>query len=260
MTQKSPFIVSSYVVNPCGRLAPLLPKACLHGVVEDDCKIYIHSWRERKTGPAHPLAVICCSTHGVFLTIYPPGFAPYLRQPLVDVSPSGRDFSFDVAEKDAPELPPLRFRGTRFEAAYDASAGIAWDREPYSPYGRWWQTQRRRVDECCRLLGLHPEPDDVKVREVVSRILEVPQMVLELERGKVADTPGYRIRGAAVVTILDKLSGVCDVERLTLAGHVNGLWGCPFWWDGETGRLSPAPFQQPETKYGDLLRDYEATQ
>ncbi len=255
MAKMSPFIISPYVAESTGQLIPCLPDCCPNGGQQDEaCRISVHSWRDRKTGPRFPLAIIHCSTHRVFLTVYPPGFARYLRQPLIDVSPSGRRFSAnDKRAEDAAGRPPSRFRGTKFEAAFDAASGVAWDREPYSSSGRWWQTQRLRLDECCRLLGLLCERDDVKVREVVAHILDVPQMVVDLERAKVAAVSSYRTRGTAVVVVLEKMSRICELERLTLAGHVAGLWGCPYWWDGDTGCLSPVPFQQPGTSFADLM-------
>ncbi len=260
MSRKSfSFIVSEYISTPDGRLEPRLPDRCPEGIGSCSglCKISIHCWRARKTGPGIPLAIITCETHGGYLTVYPPGYGRYLRKPLVDRPLGGGEFEEggtdgDVDDEKVDKTTPSCFLGTTFEAAYEAAMGVAWERKSYSTTGRWWQTQRRWLDECCRLLGVHPAIEASRVRESFAQVLDVPQMVLEKARAEVIAEPGYRSRGRAVEAVLESVPRICLAERLTLAGHIAGLWGCPYWWDGDIGRLSPAPFQQPGTSWTEL--------
>lgn len=251
MSKMSPFVISPYIANSEGILVPELPGCCI-GAEKGDvpCQIYIHSSRDRKTGPAHPLVIIYCKTHDIHMTIYPPGFGKYRRQPLVDVSPSGKLLS-GPNEKDLPPL--ICFQETKFEAALDAAAGRSWDRKSYSTSGKWWQTQCRHLDECCRLLGIHPGQNEQKRRETLAHVLDIPQFMLEQEKTNIAANLGYRAKGKGIVAILQNMTGNCLVERLSLAGHIAGLWGCPFWWQDDIGQLSPVPFQRSGTSSGELF-------
>ena len=72
-----PFIVTPYVIGRGGGLEPQMPSACAQGASAGErCRLSLHHWRKRKTGPRHPLAVVACPTHGVGFTLYPPGYGP----------------------------------------------------------------------------------------------------------------------------------------------------------------------------------------
>jgi hypothetical protein len=252
MSKMSPFVIVQYIADLAGKLLPLLPAQCLRSEKNyENCEIVIHSWRSRKTGPCFELAIIHCKTHGGYTTLYPPGYGKYLRLPLVQVSPSGQPIHSDEDE----DRLHCEFQGTKFEAALDAAEGKAWDRDVYSTSGYWWQTQCRYLDECCRLLGLHPEQKEQRLREKLAHIIGIPLFILEQERSKIVSKPGYRSRGCGIVRVLDKLQNLCIVERLAFAGYLAGLWGCPYWLAGSSRQLTPAPFQGPGTHFKDFLWD-----
>ena len=256
MTKMSPFIVVEYIADHIGRLVPQLPAKCLRTEKTNEaCRIVVHSWRFRKTGPGFELAVIHCLTHGGYPTLYPPGYGKYQRTPLAEVSPSGQPLHFYEEDK-----PHSMFRNTKFRAALDAAEGIAWDREPYSTSGNWWQTQCRHLDESCRLFGLHPEQKEQRLREKVAHIIGIPQFILEQERSKIVSKPGYRSKGEGIVRVLESLQSLCIVQRLTFAGYLTRLWGCPYWLDSSSKQLSPVPFQSIGTQFKDLLWDERRSQ
>jgi hypothetical protein len=57
------------------------------------CTINIHSYRDRKCGPGFKLAVFQCKSHVLTFTVYPPGWLPYGRRPLV-----GDDSTFQAVD------------------------------------------------------------------------------------------------------------------------------------------------------------------
>lgn len=231
-----PFIVTPYVVGSGGKLEPEMPSACTKGASAGEwCRLSMHHWRKRKTGPGHPLAVIACRTHDVGFTLYPPGYGPYRRQPLQRLSPDGRALGVET-DPDAAELA-----GTLFEAASDARAGRAWaragdagDRLPE----RWWSTQGRHLGLAARLVGIASELAE-KMRERVAAVLSVGTLAL-MEKSKAR---GYREIGEAVCAVLAAVGrGPRRSRQLLLCGHLVGRWGEPMHWDARSGVLRRSPF------------------
>lgn len=81
--RKFDFMVTAYMSDANGVLQAVLPCRCLRGSGEDNCRLKQHSGRVRKSILDHPLVILHCATHGGYLTLYPPGFTPYARLPLV---------------------------------------------------------------------------------------------------------------------------------------------------------------------------------
>lgn len=192
-----------------------MPGRCPFGKNAERCKISGHHWRIRSTGPTHPLLVASCAVHGHSFTIYPPGFAPYGRVPVVAVTPNG-------ALNEYRESPGAVWVGTLFEAARDAAQGIAW--RPGGPAfttGRW-RTQQRYLDKGLRLLGLHPKSE--LVRPVIAKLLRVPVKDLccfALGQSNI----GYRGGGQAVAAVLDLLEVRPSLsQELLQCGGCAGLW------------------------------------
>jgi hypothetical protein len=197
--------------------------------------------RRRKAGPRHQLLVATCYTHKRSFTLYPPGFAPYQREPVVLLRP------------DAPhggKVPPRKtepleaFRGGMFEAAVDAKEGCAWLRnsEQGAPVS-WWSTQGRHLAQASRLLGVAREIGD-RVRETIAAVLSLACLVLRDEGRSLGC--GYRSRGEAVCNVLEALGGT-SAERLLFAGYAAGLWARPWTWDHQRGCLTSLPFPVPGT-------------
>ncbi len=172
------------------------------------CDVVQHGLRARKTGPEHALAVCRCHAHGLCFSVYPAGFVPYARRPLLEAS--GADFSYA-------------------DAALDAAAGIAWPRSASGGSDRWWTTQRRLLRRLCEVFGAA----GIAGRDRVAVALGLPLRLL----AHVAAAVGYRARGQAVVAVLDMLGD--DLERLLLAGALTGSWGRPWRWRRAPPRLEP---------------------
>lgn len=225
------FIVTPYEPSSDGRLVPELPREgpCRGG--GEACRLRVHHFRERSTGPCFPLAVLRCETHGRAFTLYPPGHVPHGRVALVGLAPSG------VGVRGADPLA-----GTLFDAARDAAQGVAWPRAQEGGSDRWWGTQGRRVARAAVLTGVAPG-QPAHLRYLLAGLLDVDVIRL------VAPTaPGYRSLGLAVCQVLDALHrGPCLVDRLGAAGAQAGLWGEPLRFDPSTGVLRRQPFRATGT-------------
>lgn len=77
-----PFVSAPYVEDN-GVWRPVRVKECPVG---EGCQIVKHSWRPRKTGPGHPVAILQCLMHGRYFTVYPSGHVPYGRQRIAPVT------------------------------------------------------------------------------------------------------------------------------------------------------------------------------
>lgn len=226
-----PFMVSAY--RSCGsgrRRQPDLPDRCLLAAVEPDgraCSIGISFFRRRKTGPAFPLAVCRCLDHGVAFAVYPPGYAPYLRQPMILVDPA--DEPAPVPGATTAGLSD--FEGTIFDAAIAAAAGEAWARtsDPVSASlpDRWWSTQGRKLTAALRMLGISTDlSGDLRAR--IAHLLGFPVThLVALSRGLI----GYRSRGQAITTVLQRMrrSARLAFDLLTCA-WLTRRFGRPSWW------------------------------
>ena len=101
------------------QMRPLRPDRCPREPGPGElCHIIFKGSRERATGPIHALALAFCRTHELRFTLYPPGYFPYGREPLVCVTSSGEPVVRDNGE------PPIT--GTYFQAAIDGAAKIFW--------------------------------------------------------------------------------------------------------------------------------------
>lgn len=227
------FIVTPYAPGGDGRLQPAIPFLCLaDGASADTCRVAILRYRGRKTGPCFPIAVVHCSVHGSAFTLYPPGFAPYLRQPLERLAPDGADVSKDPIEggKDPVQVA---FAGTFFDAALAAADGRAWPRssDPAHAEDSYWETQRRRLAETSRILGVAPDLDERR-RDDVSRLLGVDALLIR-ELATKTTPRGYRAIGHAIVGVLRAVLAkwAKAALRILSAGFVVGRFGKAFEWD-----------------------------
>lgn len=219
-------MVAPYVPTAAGTLAPELPCACPYRPPGGEaCLVVRNHWRERKTGPCHPLLVARCAVHEVAFTLYPPGHVPYGRCALAPCTSAG-------VEHAGPERD---WTDTVFAGAVDAAQRTPWAREADGGSNWWWSTQGRLLDLALTLTGTHPELADA-LRHRIAEILRVPALVLRDQAGQCRVQPGYASRGDAVVAVLDRLVGPV-LRRLLVVGHAVGLWGRPLWWDGV--RLRP---------------------
>ncbi len=118
-----------------------MPDRCLlngEGNAEE-CRIGGGFWRERSTGPRHPLRVVRCRTHNVAFTLYPEGHLPYGRMPV-------------LSEPD--EAGEVDTKASLVGAAIAAAEGQHWPEDliddEQGPVGR---IQRRRIKRLGMLVG-----------------------------------------------------------------------------------------------------------
>jgi len=167
-----------------------------------------------------PLAMIRCHTHGRFHTLYPPGYVPYSRQPLLHVdalgnaippdSPGEELFKGTLLELPGPGAEPARARDVDNEAAAAARRSRA-------------RAGQRRVGFLGRLFGL--EGATVRVQEQLAALLHIPLVLLTLAARTYA--------GARFATRREQVRGVLDalvlgpglLWRLMEAGYRTGFFG-----------------------------------
>jgi hypothetical protein len=187
--------------------------------------------RVRKTGPRHLLAVVVCGTHGCGFTLYPPGYAPYRRQPVLHVAPDGSPVPGDGDHE--------RFAETMFEAAVDAKAGRAWARlTEDDPPEHWWSTQGRHLGFAARLVGVAANLADA-ARETIATALSVSTLMLREH----SLARGYRAIGDAICDVLQRIrGGTRRAQQLLVCGHLAGHWGAPWRWDPSRQVMERSPF------------------
>src|SRR5262249_42610459 len=151
-----------------------LPERCVAGGPGEPCRLRIGFYRERKTGPLFPLAVLRCATHRRASTLYPPGHVPYGR---TAVAPVDARAELIVSERSAGPAWEL----TVFAAAVDAARGRLWpketsDRVPATDSARR-RTQGRHLKLAGQLLGLTSDLTS-RARERIAWVLAVPLLLL----------------------------------------------------------------------------------
>jgi hypothetical protein len=214
-----PFVVAPYHPQAKGRLEPTTPSSgpCFEQD-QQSCRISWHSWRKRKAGPEFELAVMQCKTHHRYFTVYPHGYAPYQRQPLAPISPSG-----------GPVLgleSATAFEGTVFTAALDAAQGKAWQRSSQERNRPYWGTQLRQLQRALLLSGVSQALSE-NMQHQIATILGVASLLLHEWSQKLGQA-GYRLRGQAVKVVLEQMRpSTQSARRLAEAGCILGLWGTP---------------------------------
>ena len=255
------FVVAPYLEVEGGALSP--PRL-LRGPCESEsgrpCRVVHHDRRTRKSGPQHRLVVLRCKTHHRSFTVYPPGYVPFARRPLVVVAPDGGQVAARASNGAA------RFDGSLFQAALDAAAGKSWHRAQPRDW-TWskaerrmivgsttlsrepaWSTQGRHLEFASRMLGLVGRSTDERVQ--LADLLGVDALLLHENR----DPRGHRARGGAVMAVLEKIRGRSVEDRLCEAGFQAGLLPMTFRWDPSSERLLRMPFRG-STRRGGPFRE-----
>ena len=221
------FVVCAYHPNLQGEFIPECPEVCpFHTSNDQTCKLGLNHKRKRKTGPPFPLCVYSCFIHRRGFTLYPFGYPPFGRQPLVQLSPDGQFIE--------PEDESLRFSSTIFDAAQDASEGKVWDRGCENSNHLVLNTQVRHLQKAALLLGLHPKQTD-REREDVSLILGVEGLKLSENAQPLERKYCYQRVGQAIINILKRFRWGRDLfENLAYLGSRFSLWPVPRIWDAKT--------------------------
>jgi len=234
------FFVVPYLVGAGAALAPQIPQVCpeqeaLGGL----CALGIHHHRRRQTGSVEFLVVLRCRRHGRCFTLYPPGYGPYLRRPVVDLTPEGHKIEHE--HEHGRRLDD--FKRTLFAAALSANDAQSWPRNSWIEAGASsWMTQRRHLELGCRLLGLSGSLDNAtRVRIAEALGLRTSDLI---EGAKTIS--GYRSQGEWICRLLTAIPlAARGARRLLQCGHLAGLWGMPLHWDGH--HLQRPRFQNPDT-------------
>jgi hypothetical protein len=193
--------------------------------------------------------VVCCKTHGIAFTLYPPGHRPYGRKAVVPLAPDGSRPLVAVAEEEDQLRAELACG--MFDAALDAVSGRLWDRcsRRYTRAGergvgweavdnhrdgdgedRYRSTQERQLGKCIELVGVAQDQDEA-LREEVAGLLGVGRMLLVEQTRRIDLGTGPGIRGEAVCAVLRAMPKGMRYERLVACGRAVGLWGEALHWD-----------------------------
>ena len=216
-----PFATTRYQADQDGTLRAVLPSRCVYATGEQTCQIIVDHYRERKTGPGYPIAVVGCGTHGGRrYSLYPPGHYPYGRVAMAPCSADG------ALLLDADGGQP-QWQATLFGAAQDAERGQRWPSEQC-----WWQrdprrrrTQGRRLAMAGRLTGVSTALAAWQ-REPIATRLGVATMTVRT--GAQRWGRSWQSCGAAIMAVL--LALACDAtlpDRMAAAGAVSDRWGPP---------------------------------
>ena len=210
---------AAYEVCPDGELKARVPGRCPLGEDGSPCKVAQHDRRPRKSGPEHALIVCRCRAHGVFFTLYPPGYVPYGRVAVIAEDSEGRAIQGEALGT------------TIFGAALEAGA----ERESTRLQRR---TVQRRLSVCAVMLGLWtavPEP----VRDQIADALWVPRLAARVSARAYSITRRLRDRSALLLGLLARVPLARRRVGLLVAGRLAGLWGRPSRWDPGGQALRP---------------------
>lgn len=194
---KRKFVTTAYLAGDDGHLEAVVPEHCMCGGDGRPCRVWRHAYRERHEGPGHRLLVVRCTTHGVYFTLYPPGWTPWGRKPVV------------AASVDQ----------TLFSAARDASSGVLWPRHQAREQndGKVARAQSRHIAYAARWLGLWGGDG---LEDAIFEALGLDSLdAHQKARQRWAQASGRKVRGQLVVDVVEELQGGAFLlERLLQAG------------------------------------------
>lgn len=183
------------------------------------CAVGRHDVRQRKSGPGHALVVCRCRAHGVFFTVYPPGYVPYGRVAVIAEDSEGRAIGGEALGT------------TVFGAALEASARTERRRMQR-------RTMQRRLSVCAAMLGLWPALSE-PVRDQIADALWLPRLAARASARVYGRARLLRERSALVLELLGRVPFARRRAGLLVAGRLAGLWGRPSRWDPGGAMLRP---------------------
>ena len=212
-------VVTPYEADSENKMVPQFPDTCPLGVHDGQpCRLFLDHLRPRKTGPCFSLSVMCCRTHGIAFTLYPPGHVPWGRQSWAPVAPDGTVLT--------TEEGALCFQGTYFDAALDAAMDVVWPKEKVFEEDFHYPsflTQQCHLERALKLLGLKEESAG---REAFAQTLFLPGQILHAASQAIVGSSALNTIGRVVSDVLAELPVVLGdlFERLTACGAAVGLW------------------------------------
>jgi hypothetical protein len=223
------FVSLPYVQGGAGgSLRPPKPTSCPDPLAtcNNRCLIHFSRWRNRVHGPGFRLASMHCLTHSRRFTVYPPGWTPYGRAPLVLLDHSGRTVE--------TEGQGNRWNDTEFGALIDAARGNIWPEpvtlgpsvgEKSGELVRSRRTQRRHVAGVMQLFSIHSTAT-LRDRERVTLKINLDVTALENAWQRIRDGPSLVVRGKEGAWLLKQLPAlVGSFSGLILLGEAQGFWG-----------------------------------
>ena len=197
--------MTPYPFSASGEREPEMPACCPFGGDGVECQVGEHCRRERSCGPGHPLVVAKCVPHRKHFTLYPPGWVPYGRVPLVRPRSKG-------------------WQKTLFAAAILAGSDELWP-EASVAAPACGATQRRRIARCGRWLGLDGSHSQC---ERAALALHVPLETAVRAHRQFTSTRRRRPRGRAVEQMLGGLGDGPVLWRLLALGVELGVCGVAY--------------------------------
>lgn len=241
-TSERLYVVTEYHQDSSGIITANLPEFCpLHSNGNLPCRVELHHCRPRKTGPPFALHVVICYIHCRIFTLYPPGWTPYSRKPLVhlalDFTPTNTDEGVD------------KFTGTIFDAALDAAKHHFWpkesDADSLTPR---FSTQIRHLQRTAILFGIE-DPSKALLQQQLIQILQIPGQLLHDSSRNIEICGGCELRGRVISEILQALPNTTTIfQKLASAGHLAGLWPAPFMCDKTIRSRQTPSFQSARTR------------
>jgi hypothetical protein len=176
--------------------------------------------RVRKTGPGFSFCIFRCHQHNKKFTAYPPGYAPFLRKPLVFLAVNGVGICKDESDSALSD--------TVFQAALDAAQGEAWPKDAAAPAEQCFMTQIRHLHRIAILLGVAPHMEARERERIVLGCLEIAGLTAHEAHQSLEKDHGYQNVGRNTKRVLYELaSGWRVYERMLESGYMNGFWGRP---------------------------------
>jgi len=218
---QDPFLVVPYLCDSDGRIKAHLPVQCpLRQPDDPPCSVVRKGHRVRKTGPGFRFCIFRCQQHNRKFTAYPPGYAPFLRKPLVYLAVNGVGICEDESGSG--------LSGTVFQAVLDAARGKAWPKHALAPVGQCFMTQTRHLHRIARLLGVAPHMGTRERERIAVGCLEITGLTAYEAHKSLGNDHGYQSLGRNTRRVLYELaSGYRVYERMLESGYLNGFWGRP---------------------------------
>lgn len=239
------FVCSPYFpAETDGALTCEIPDVCPLGIQlgeQHTCVVTFNYLRERKTGPCIPLVIVQCLTHNISFTIYPPGYVPYGREPLVDIALDGFPIEAELEKNDIVNS----FSGTLFDAALMASQGVFYPKEgPYDLPMICYDTQLNHIKKSALLLGI-AETSQVSHNGHLAEALNIPRQFQIEQSSHIPGQPWNSIKsGQSIRQILENVPRDCLFERLVSCGFMCRIWPPLYIWNAEAGTLYKSAFCQ----------------
>jgi hypothetical protein len=210
------FVTGLYHVAKDGGIEAKIPERCPRAESDGTCRITKFSTRKRTCGMGYPLWICICSNHNYHFTVYPPGWIPFARNPIVHLTPDGKPIEIVHSDSDSEEASPWSF--TMFKSVIAAAAGRLWPEEKQlgvtgSPlpvnYHGVARTQKRGIKFFMKTFGLLQQSHH-KWREKVCDLLGIEMAMLQNSREKMnarsRGPPLWQVRGGQGKEILDSLT------------------------------------------------------